>query len=146
MRLALIGYGNVGRAFARLLEAKRSTYPFKIGAVHTARHGTAYTVTGEPEFGPTAASVDEFLDRADAEVMLELSALNPATGEPAISHIRAAFARGLHVVTANKGPIAHAYAALCNEARLAGVGSVVIGRAGGRGHCSGGVARPQGAC
>jgi homoserine dehydrogenase len=121
VRLALIGYGNVGRAFARLLEAKRSTYPFKIGAVHTARHGTAYKVNGEPEFGPAAASIDEFLDRADAEVMLELSALNPATGEPAISHIRAAFARGLHVVTANKGPIAHAYAALCEEARLAGV-------------------------
>ena len=41
---------------------------------------------------------------------VELTTLDPSTGEPAISHIRAAFARGMHVVTANKGPIAHAYA------------------------------------
>ena len=54
-------------------------------------------------------------------MVVELTTLNPATGEPAISHIRAAFARRIHVVTANKGPIAHAYAALADEARRAGV-------------------------
>jgi homoserine dehydrogenase len=54
-------------------------------------------------------------------VVIELTTLNPATGEPAISHIRAAFARGHHVVTANKGPIAHAYSALAEEASRAGV-------------------------
>jgi len=53
--------------------------------------------------------------------VIELTTLNPSTGEPAISHIRAAFARGRHVVTANKGPIAHAYSALAEEARRAGV-------------------------
>ena len=53
--------------------------------------------------------------------MVELTTLNPSTGEPAISHIRAAFARSKHVVTANKGPIAFAYAALAEEARRAGV-------------------------
>ena len=124
MRLALIGYGNVGRAFARLLESKRASYPFRITAIHTARHGTAYGDHGlpvEPEFGPAASSADEFLDRARAEVVVELTTLNPVDGEPAVSHIRAAFARGAHVVTANKGPIAHAYAPLCADARVAGV-------------------------
>jgi homoserine dehydrogenase len=53
--------------------------------------------------------------------VVELTTLNPATGEPAIGHIRAAFERSKHVVTANKGPIAHAYAALKEEARRAGV-------------------------
>ena len=53
---------------------------------------------------------------------VELTTLEPATGEPAISHIRAAFHRPMHVVTANKGPIAHAYAALRAEAHRAGVG------------------------
>jgi homoserine dehydrogenase len=48
---------------------------------------------------------------------VEVTTLNPATGEPAIGHIRAAFARHIHVITANKGPIAHAYRALCAEAR-----------------------------
>lgn len=121
MRLALIGYGNVGRAFAALLAKKRSAYPFRITAIHTARHGTAYHAAGEPQFGPAAASVDEFLDRAQPDIAIELTTLNPSTGEPAISHIRAAFARRIHVITANKGPIAHAYASLCAEARAAGV-------------------------
>ena len=53
---------------------------------------------------------------------VELTTLNPSTGEPATRHIRAAFARRMHVVTANKGPIAHAYAALRDEAARAGVG------------------------
>jgi homoserine dehydrogenase len=124
MRLALIGYGNVGRAFARLLEAQRKIYPFRIVAIQTLRHGSAFNARGlpaDPEFGPRIQSIDQFLDRARPEMMLELTTLNPATGEPAISHIRAAFARSIHVVTANKGPIAHAYAALAEEAKRAGV-------------------------
>ncbi len=124
MNLALIGFGSVGRAFAKLLERKRSAYPFRIVAIHTARHGTAYNLKGlpaEPPFGSAAASVDEFFDRSGAEVCCELTPLEPATGEPAITHIRKAFARGMHVITANKGPIAHAYAALRDEAARAGV-------------------------
>jgi len=118
LRIALIGYGNVGRAFAHLLETQRERYPFRIVGIHTARHGTAYD---DGEFGPAAASVDEFLDRAKCEIVVEITTLNPATGEPALAHIRSAFARGRHVVTANKGPIAHAYAALRDEAKQAGV-------------------------
>ncbi len=124
MRLALIGYGGVGRAFARLLESKRAAYPFRITGIHTARHGTAVDERGlplEPAFGPPAASVEEFLDRARPEVLIEVTPLEPATGEPAISHIRAAFARRIHVVTANKGPIAHAYWRLRQEAEAAGL-------------------------
>lgn len=118
MRIALIGYGNVGRAFAALLKSQRRAYPFEIAGIHTARHGTAY---GDGEFGPAASSVGEFIDRAKSEIVAEITTLDPATGEPALSHIRAAFQRGRHVITANKGPIAHAYAALREEARAAQV-------------------------
>jgi homoserine dehydrogenase len=124
LRIALIGYGNVGRAFAHLVRRQRAVYPFRIVGIHTARHGTAYNDAGlpiEPEFGPPAVSVEEFLDRAKSEIVAEITTLNPATGEPAIAHIRTAFARGRHVITANKGPIAHAYAALREEAKAAGV-------------------------
>ncbi len=124
MDLALIGFGNVGRAFARLLQAKRASFPFRICGIHTARHGTAIDRKGlpaEPCFGSAAPSVEAFLDAAKAEVAIEITPLSPATGEPAISHIRAAFARGMHVITANKGPIAHAWHALDAEARAAGV-------------------------
>jgi homoserine dehydrogenase len=113
LKLALIGYGNVGRALERLIASRRREFPFTITGIHTLRHGTAVDPNGlgsEPEFGPRAGSIEEFLDAAAAEVAVELTTLDPTSGEPAISHIRAAFARGMHVVTANKGPIAHAYA------------------------------------
>lgn len=124
MKLALIGYGKVGRAFARLVEKKRSAYPFRITGVHTMRHGTAIDPRGvplEPAFGPAAADIESFLAASRADIAVEVTPLNPQTGEPAISHIRAAFARGMHVVTANKGPVAFAYAALREEARRAGL-------------------------
>jgi homoserine dehydrogenase len=124
LKLALIGYGSVGRALARLLRQKRRQYPFTITGIHTLRHGTACDPKGlpaDPALGRRAASIEAFLDAARAEVAVELTTLNPSTGEPAIAHIRAAFARRMHVVTANKGPIAHAYAALAEEAAEAGV-------------------------
>jgi homoserine dehydrogenase len=117
MRIALIGYGSVGQAFARLLERQRRRFPFRITAIQT-RQRTAYDPHGlplEPAWGPPVP-VGEFLDRAAPEVVIEITSLNPVDGEPAISHIRAAFARGLPVITANKGPIAHAYSALRAEA------------------------------
>ncbi len=125
MKLAFIGYGNVGRALAPLLRKKRRDFPFTITGIHTLRHGTAVDADGlpeEPAFGPRAGSIGAFLDAARADAAVELTTLDPVAGEPAISHIRAAFARGMHVVTANKGPIAHAYADLRDAAARAGVG------------------------
>ena len=124
MRVAIFGYGRVARALARLLARQRHVYPFRIVAAHTLRHGTAYDLHGlpeEPPFGPAAASAEEFLDRARAEILVELTTLDPENGEPAASHIRAAFARGMHVVTANKGPVACAYAELAELARRRGL-------------------------
>jgi homoserine dehydrogenase len=124
LKLALIGYGNVGRALGKLISVKRREFPFVITGIHTLRHGTAVEHSGVKHaetFGPRAASVEEFLDAARADVAVELTTLNPVDGEPAISHIRAAIARGMHVVTANKGPVAHRYAELREEAAQAGV-------------------------
>jgi homoserine dehydrogenase len=125
LKLALIGYGNVGRALAKMLRQKRRDFSFRITGIHTLRHGTAINSVGlplEPEFGPRMATIEEFLDAAEADAAVELTTLNPSTGEPAISHIRAAIARRMHVVTANKGPIAHAFASLRDAASRAGVG------------------------
>jgi homoserine dehydrogenase len=116
----LIGYGSVGRAFARLLEKKRMVFPFRITSIHTLRHGTAYDPKGLPiipTFGPAAASVADFLQQGRPDVAVEITTLAPESGEPAISYIREAFCLGIHVITANKGPIAYAYAALRDEAK-----------------------------
>jgi homoserine dehydrogenase len=125
LKLALIGYGNVVRALVQLIARKRSEFPFTITGIHTLRHGTAVDPGGlppEPVFGTRAESIGAFLDAAHADVAVELTTLNPTNGEPAISHIRAAFDRGMHVVTGNKGPIAHCFADLRDQAARAGVG------------------------
>ncbi len=53
-------------------------------------------------------------------VVVETTVLDVAAGQPAIDHVRAALGAGAHVVTANKGPVAFAYAELDSLARAAG--------------------------
>jgi homoserine dehydrogenase len=125
LKLALIGYGNVARSLAQLIARKRGEFPFTITGIHTLRHGTAVDPHGlppEPVFGPRMESIGAFLDAARADIAVELTTLNPTNGEPAISHVRAAFDRGMHVVTGNKGPIAHCFADLREQAARSGVG------------------------
>jgi len=124
VKVALIGYGNVGKAFAKLLYSRRNAYPFRIVAIHTARHGTACASKGlplTPEFAAAADSIDQFLEVSRPDVAIEITPLNPEDGEPAIGHIKTAIKHGIHVITANKGPIAHAYAELRELARRAQV-------------------------
>ena len=69
VKLAIIGFGNVGRALAQLLRRKRADFPFTITGIHTLRHGTAVDPAGlpdAPQFGPRMASVEEFFDAARA--------------------------------------------------------------------------------
>ena len=54
----------------------------------------------------------------ETHVLVETTTLDIRSGEPAISHVRAAFAAGAHVITANKGPVAFAYQALSRGGRV----------------------------
>jgi homoserine dehydrogenase len=54
-------------------------------------------------------NVREWLAATRADVLFEATSLNVETGQPAIDHIRAALEHGAHAITANKGPIVHAY-------------------------------------
>jgi homoserine dehydrogenase len=51
----------------------------------------------------------EWLRAARADVLFEATSLRVADGQPAIDHIRAALESGAHAITANKGPVVHAY-------------------------------------
>jgi homoserine dehydrogenase len=53
--------------------------------------------------------VREWIERARADVVFEASSLNADTGEPAIEHLAAALEQGAHAITANKGPVVHAF-------------------------------------
>ena len=52
--------------------------------------------------------------------MFENSPVNTETGQPAIDHIRAALNLNMHVITANKGPVVHAYRELMDLAKSKG--------------------------
>jgi homoserine dehydrogenase len=65
-----------------------------------------------PAGNPSASlssDVASWLAAAHADVLFEATSLNVETGQPAIDHIRAALNHGAHAITANKGPIVHAY-------------------------------------
>jgi homoserine dehydrogenase len=127
IRLALVGYGTVGQGLIELLQEKkeqlRAEYDLAVHlvSVANARHGLIYredgldasallalTAHGEPltaypavRHWPTAL---EGLRQIQADVLAEVTSTNLRDGEPGLSHVRLALGRGMHVITANKGP------------------------------------------
>jgi len=130
-KLALLGFGNVGRALAQLLLRKRAELKeryeitFSVTGIATGRHGFAVNPSGLDLDGaldlfrtgrkldlvsktPVSDSLD-FIRKCEADVLFENSPVNYETGQPAIDHVRAALELGMHVSTANKGTVVHAY-------------------------------------
>ena len=141
--LALLGFGNVGQALAHLLLHKQSDLEqaydltFGVTGIATGRHGIVLNPAGIDlkralylaEKGedlsslsfesPPASSLD-FIERVQADVLFENSPVNYETGQPAVDHLRAALNAGMHAITANKGPVVHAYRELTNLAQQKG--------------------------
>ena len=142
-RLALLGFGNVGQAFARLLKRKRNTLlkdygvGFDITGIATARHGLAIQPGGldieqalqavssggnlnEISSQPSPSDLFEFIRSCGADVLFENTPVNYADGQPAVSYLKAALETGMHAITANKGPVVHAYRQLTDLAAQVG--------------------------
>jgi homoserine dehydrogenase len=133
-RLALIGFGSAGQGLAQILRyhsewlARRYGVALRIVAVCTRGRGSLYDPDGlDPAALLEAIERDghlrnlpvqrdwralDMIEQAAVDVLVELSPTDLATGEPATSYIRAALARGMHAITANKGPIALHFAEL----------------------------------
>src|SRR5829696_1728366 len=117
-RVCFIGFGNVGRALARLLVVKsaelRENYgiEWEITGVATRRMG--WRASGEAiDVGttdriPNQTGFKEWIETARPDVLFETTSLNPETGQPAIDYLRAALEAGVHTITANKAPIVYA--------------------------------------
>jgi homoserine dehydrogenase len=141
-RLAFIGFGNVARAFARLLQRKQDwlgrslDVTFSITGIATGRHGLAVNPegidleramtlveSGESLAGLSTIRLDDpmaVIRGCQADVMFENSPVNHATGEPALTHVREALRLGMHAITANKGTVVHGYRELRGLAHAAG--------------------------
>ncbi len=122
-RLCFLGFGNVGRALARLLVSKsaelRENYgiEWEISGVATRRMGwrasenaidVSNLLAGHDDTA-LLNSIDEWLAVAKPDVVFETTSLNPETGQPAIDYLRKSLQAGAHTITANKAPIVYAY-------------------------------------
>ena len=133
--LALVGFGNVGRRFARLIEERRDWLALdydlecRIVGIATRRHGATFRDAGLDAVGlavrmegghPIVDAGTEAADSFDVvrrlaesaaplKVLIETTTLDIKAGQPAIDHVRAALQAGCHAVTANKGPAAFAF-------------------------------------
>lgn len=126
IKLALIGYGNVGKAFIRMLDRRREFLETAYGCqvqvtlLCTKTKGVLASAEGVTPFALAAdglgrmdfrqdLSVLDAIDALDYDVLVELTPIHIMTGQPAIDHIRHALLRRKHGITANKGPVAWAY-------------------------------------
>lgn len=133
--LCLIGFGNAGQAFCQILLEQHDrvldTYgvDLYVSAISTRSKGTIFdpqgldlnevlrTVRAGGRLDHRQSTLMDsdplsLIRKCGAKAMLELSTLSIEDGQPAISHIETAFESGMHVITANKGPLAWAYSRL----------------------------------
>ena len=139
--VCFLGFGNVNRTLVRLLRARagelRDRYGilFRITGIASRRLGWMADLKGLDSYGagdldfstltalPRVSQhpdIRNWLAAAQADVLFEATSLNVETGQPAVDSIRAALEHGAHAITANKGPIVHAYRELRDLARSKG--------------------------
>ena len=63
----------------------------------------------------------EFVQNCSADVLFETIPVNYDSGQPAVDLVRSALELGMHVTTANKGPVVHAYDDLTALAKSKGI-------------------------
>ncbi|MBR6529307.1 MAG: homoserine dehydrogenase [Firmicutes bacterium] len=142
-KLALLGFGNAGQAFAKMLLQKHDDiktlygYDVVVTAIATNSKGNLVDADGIDlkealddlekcgkfcnQNQLTHMSTMDIVKEADYDVLVEMTPLNIFTGQPAIEHIETAFNRKKDAITANKGPIAWKFKKLRNIATDKGV-------------------------
>lgn len=141
INVALLGFGNVGRAFVRYISDDSEPQPVRIniraiadssGALLLDETLSLKRVIENKQSGgslaalaPSRLIVDarEFiraLPPAGISVLVESLPTNIANGEPALTLITEALVQGIHVVTVDKGPVVHCLNDLLEISRTLG--------------------------
>src|SRR6266702_6473889 len=143
-RIVLVGFGNVGREFARLLLERRSELARAFGldasvvGILTARHGSVENPRGIDlrkalRLADAGVSLEscgrgisrlapEYIRQARADIVIELTPLRIGPRQVPVEHGLAALHTGKHLITANKGPVVYHYRRLRELARRNRVG------------------------
>lgn len=139
MRALFVGFGTVVQGLSELLQEKKDELRVQYGldlrvvgisdklkgsvlnpegidleeALEAVRSGKSLSEISGTGFDGDALAM---ISQAEADALLEATYTDIKTGEPAVSHIRAALDRGMHVTTTNKGPVALYYKELADLA------------------------------
>lgn len=131
MKIAILGFGGVGKAFIQLLHKKMNHLKeihldIQVLYIFNSR-GCLYMPEGIPiddlskhlDSGGSLenyplnvfydSSFDTMIENGDADMLVELTPTNIETGQPALGYIERALKNGMHVISGNKGPIVLKY-------------------------------------
>lgn len=127
-KIAFIGFGTVGQGLTEILLEKKDMlgekydFHFKIVAISDIMKGAVYDEDGLDmekilELVKEGKKLDEYLtgvkgmdsmatiQETNADTVIEVTYTDIKTGEPALTHIKAALNAGKNVVSTNKGPV-----------------------------------------
>jgi homoserine dehydrogenase len=127
-KLAFIGFGTVGQGLSEILlekkEMLKEKYDFTctVVAISDIMKGSIYDKNGLDlkkvlDLVKSGKKLDEYpanikgwnslktIHDTNADTIVEVTFTDVKTGEPAITHIKAALGAGKHVVSTNKGPV-----------------------------------------
>jgi len=127
-KIAFIGFGTVGQGLTEILLEKKDMlgekydFHFKIVAISDIMKGAVYDEDGLDmekilELLKKGKKLDEYLtgvkgmdsmatiQETNADTIIEVTYTDVKTGEPALTHIKAALNAGKNVISTNKGPV-----------------------------------------
>ncbi len=127
-KIAFIGFGTVGQGLTEILLEKKDMlgekydFHFKIVAISDIMKGAVYDEDGLDmekilELVKEGKKLDEYptgvkemdsmatIQETNADTVIEVTYTDIKTGEPALTHIKAALNAGKNVISTNKGPV-----------------------------------------
>ena len=128
IKLVVVGFGVIGKGLAKTLSEKagkikrKHNLDFKVVAI-CEKDGCLVDEGGiklddvlakglKEQPGWSSERTLDAIKRVESDIVVELTPGNAKTGEPGLSHMKAALSAGKHVVTSNKAPLAVAYSEL----------------------------------
>ena len=131
MRIAIVGYGGVGKAFLRLVNDKKAylqnegidaqvNYIIDLGGGIYNPAGIDYNdlqeflskngnIADYPKGGSAEVTFQRMLEKKDVDVVVQMTPTNKKTGEPGMTFITKSLENGINVISSDKGPILLAY-------------------------------------
>ncbi|AWR97537.1 homoserine dehydrogenase [Acidianus sulfidivorans JP7] len=117
MKILLMGFGNVGKAFRKLVNEKNRAKELEnvriVGIMNTKG-----LMLGDNEIFRVDKKVDviQAIDETQPDVIVDTMSANYTNGEPSLSLYLEAIHRGINIITTNKAPLALKFSEIMKEA------------------------------